>query len=86
METIRIFLVDDSIGFIFSAEDFLKTFPQVALVGHEMSPHKALAKIPTLNVDVVLLDLVMTEMDGLEFLHSIKKPAGCAGGDHSDPV
>ena len=67
-EPIRIFLIDDSIGFILSAEKFLRTFPQVEVVGHEMSARKALALLPKLKVDVVLLDLIMPDMDGLEFL------------------
>jgi DNA-binding NarL/FixJ family response regulator len=72
MDTIRIFLIDDSIGFILSAEKFLKTFQNVEVVGHEMSARKALTLLPNLHLDVVLLDLVMPEMDGLEFLRCAK--------------
>ncbi len=72
MKPIRVFLIDDSIGFILSAEKFLRTFPQVDVVGHEMSARKALPLLTQLHVDVVLLDLVMPEMDGLEFLKSAK--------------
>jgi DNA-binding NarL/FixJ family response regulator len=79
MQTIRIFLIDDSIGFILSAEKFLKTFPHVEVVGHEMSARKALVLLPSLHVDVVLLDLVMPEMDGLEFLR-------CAKGQPDAPL
>ena len=73
VEPIRIFLIDDSIGFIFSAEKFLRTFPQVEVVGHEMSARKALPLLSKLHVDVVLLDLVMPDMDGLEFLNCTKR-------------
>jgi len=72
VDPIRIFLIDDSIGFILSAEKFLKTFPQVEVVGHEMSARKALEMLPKLHVDVVLLDLIMPDMDGLEFLTCTK--------------
>jgi DNA-binding NarL/FixJ family response regulator len=72
MEPIRIFLIDDSISFILRAERFLKTFPQVEVVGCEISARKALRLLPELHVDVVLLDLVMPEMDGLEFLKRAK--------------
>jgi DNA-binding NarL/FixJ family response regulator len=72
MEPIRIFLIDDSIGFILSAEKFLRTFEQVEVVGYEMSARKALTLLQKLQVDVVLLDLIMPEMDGLEFLHCLK--------------
>ena len=76
MEPIRIFLIDDSIGFILSAEKYLKTFPQVEVVGHEMSARKALQLLPKLKPDVILLDLVMPEMDGLEFLNCTKIQPG----------
>ena len=76
MEPIRIFLIDDSIGFILSAEKYLKTFPQVEVVGHEMSARKALTLLPKLKPDVILLDLVMPEMDGLEFLNYTKNQPG----------
>lgn len=76
VEPTRIFLIDDSIGFILSAEKFLGTFPQIDVVGHEMSPRKALQLLAKLKVDVVLLDLIMPEMDGLEFLHCVKGKPG----------
>jgi DNA-binding NarL/FixJ family response regulator len=79
VEPIRIFLIDDSIGFILSAEKFLRTFPEVDVVGHEMSARKALPLLPKLHVDVVLLDLIMPEMDGLEFLR-------CAKGQPGAPI
>ena len=76
VDPIRIFLIDDSIGFILSAEKFLRTFPQVEVVGHEMSARRALPLLSKLQVDVVLLDLIMPEMDGLQFLRCVKGIAG----------
>ncbi len=76
VEPIKIFLIDDSIGFILSAEKFLGTFQQIEVVGHEMSARKALPLLQKLQVDVVLLDLIMPEMDGLEFLHCVKGKPG----------
>jgi len=75
-EPIKIFLIDDSIGFILSAEKFLGTFPQVEVIGHEMSARKALSLLAKMQVDVVLLDLIMPEMDGLEFLRCVKGKEG----------
>jgi DNA-binding NarL/FixJ family response regulator len=76
MEPIRIFLIDDSIGFILSAEKFLGTFQDVEVVGYEMSARKALLLLQKMHVDVVLLDLIMPEMDGLEFLRCVKGQPG----------
>ena len=37
------------------------------------SPLEALEELPALNIDLILLDMAMPEMDGLQFLRAVKQ-------------
>jgi len=71
--TINVLIVDDSalmrnlIGRIVEAE------PGLALVGKAMNGAFALKKLETLDVDIIVLDLEMPEMNGIEFLKRRKE-------------
>lgn len=72
MKTIRLLLVDDSPAFIDSAGKFISAFPNVEIVGIAMSGNDALKQVFELRPDVVLMDLVMPQMNGLEVTRQIK--------------
>lgn len=88
MSLVRILLVDDSLAFLKSAARFLseeetrlKGSPEVApatslsklkIVGWALSGREALEQIPQLYPDLVLMDLAMPEMNGLEATRCIK--------------
>src|SRR5207249_2590000 len=69
---IRIFLVDDSLDFLKSASFFLSTDPRLQVVGQAQSGRDALDKLALTPCDLVLIDLHMPEMNGLETLRQLR--------------
>jgi len=53
--------------------DALSVDPEIQVVGMAANGLEALAKIPSLSPDLVILDYEMPEMDGLETLRELKK-------------
>lgn len=70
--SLRIILVDDSPEFLDSAVRFLSADPRIAIVGRALNGKDALNQILQLKPDVVLMDLAMPEMNGLEVTRHIK--------------
>ena len=71
----RILLVDDSRRFIESAERFFADELGVTVVGSALSGAEALDQVARLNPDLVLMDVAMPGMDGLEATQHIKARA-----------
>jgi len=65
-------LVDDSHEFLDSAVRFLSADPRVMIVGHALSGDDALEQIQRLKPDLVLMDLAMPGMNGLQATSHIK--------------
>lgn len=76
MASFRILLVDDSPDFLKSAARFLAIDPQVMVVGYALSVHDALEHMSQLCPDLVLMDIAMPHMNGLEATRSIKAQPG----------
>jgi DNA-binding NarL/FixJ family response regulator len=68
----RIMLVDDNAEFLRVAADFLSTDPQVEIVGQALSGYDALGQVQRLDPDLVVIDLAMPRMNGLEATRRIK--------------
>ena len=62
----RVLAIDDSPEFLSSLESFFETTPDFCLIGTARSGHEALALVPELQPDLVLMDLQMAGMNGLE--------------------
>ena len=76
MSIIRALLVDDYADFIESASQFLSTVPEIQVVGRASSGVEALQAVDRLHPDLVLMDLAMPGMSGLEATRRIKEQAG----------
>ena len=72
-DKIRIMLVDDSAVIRRLLTDVLAGDPQLDVVGSAQNGRVALEKLPALNPDMVILDVEMPVMDGLETLTEIRK-------------
>jgi DNA-binding NarL/FixJ family response regulator len=70
--SVRILLVDDSPEFLESATRFLSVDPQLEIVGRVSSAAEALEQIRRVHPDLVLMDLAMPEVNGLQATRSIK--------------
>lgn len=72
-EKIRIMLVDDSAVIRRLLTDVLAGDPQLDVVGSAQNGQVALDKLSAINPDMVILDVEMPVMDGLETLTEIRK-------------
>lgn len=70
--TIKILLVDDNQAFAAAVRQFLDMLPGAEVVGHEHDGSQALGRIRQLQPDVVLLDIVMPGMNGLEVARALQ--------------
>lgn len=73
MISVRTYLVDDSPDFLDAAIRFLSSDPQIDIVGSALSGQDALAQIPILHPDLVLVDLAMPGLNGLDTTSRIKE-------------
>jgi NarL family two-component system response regulator LiaR len=72
-EAIRVLLVDDHDILRSGLAIFLEAFDDLQLVGEAATGEEAVAVCERLKPDVVLMDLVMPEMDGLEATRLIQR-------------
>ena len=65
-QPIRVLIVDDQTVVREGLASLLSMFPQVVVVGTAKNGTQAIVKAAESNPDVILMDLVMPEMDGIE--------------------
>ncbi len=76
MSPLRVLLVDDSHDFLESAARFLSAYPRLEIVGCALSGQHAWELVTRLRPDLVLMDLAMPGMNGLEATSQIKAQPG----------
>lgn len=76
MPQIRVLLVDDSDVFLHVEERWLSKDPRVQVVGRTDSGQKAVEQVTRLSPDLVLMDVTIADMDGLETARRIKAQSG----------
>lgn len=69
----RVLIVDDSVVVRKALSDLLSRDPELEVAGLASNGRIALAKLPTVRPDLILLDIEMPEMNGLETLPEIRK-------------
>jgi DNA-binding NarL/FixJ family response regulator len=72
MRSVRILLVDDSPDFLDCAARFLAGRPEMKVVGLARSGEEAVESAQKLSPDLVLMDLAMPRMNGIEATRQIK--------------
>ena len=72
---IRILVVDDFYPWLGAVKRILSADPELLVVGTALSGPEALEQIPRLAPDLVLLDVEMPEMDGLQVAREIARVA-----------
>jgi DNA-binding NarL/FixJ family response regulator len=75
MIPIRVLLVDDSREFLKAASAFLASDPAIEVVGKFHNAKEALEQAPKLHPDLVLMDIAMPKMNGLEATRRLKQQA-----------
>jgi len=71
--TTKVALVDDNQTFVLSVRNHLATDPNVKVVGQAFGGPDALRMIKELMPDVVLLDIAMPHMNGLEVARCLQR-------------
>ena len=72
MRDLRLLLVDDHAGFISAAMRHFRRVPWLSVAGTAGNGIEAIAQCEVLRPDVVLMDLAMPEMGGLQAARLIK--------------
>jgi DNA-binding NarL/FixJ family response regulator len=73
MSTIKILLVDDHQIIIDGLKSVMKNTNDISVVGEANNGREAIRLLSILNVDVVLMDIDMPVMNGIEALKEIKR-------------
>jgi two-component system chemotaxis response regulator CheB len=73
MPKIRVLVVDDSAVVRRVVTDELSADPELAVAGTAANGQIALAKMPQVNPDLVILDVEMPDMNGIETLAELRK-------------
>jgi DNA-binding NarL/FixJ family response regulator len=73
MKRIKVLIADDHIDFRRVVREFLNRMPNVSVVGEAINGGEAVEKVEQLFPDVVLMDISMPKMNGLEATRIIKQ-------------
>jgi DNA-binding NarL/FixJ family response regulator len=90
MNRIKVLIADDHREFRKVVHDFLDQLPHVVVVGEATDGHDAVKKVEDLFPDVVLMDISMPLLNGIEATRIIKKrwpeTKVLIATNHDDPI
>ncbi|XVG95536.1 DNA-binding domain-containing protein [Eubacteriales bacterium KG127] len=69
----RYYIVDDKIGIVKAIENIIESRNLGDVIGFNTAPEKAVEEILVKKPDIVMADLLMPTMDGIELVRKIKK-------------
>ncbi len=72
-ETIEIYLLDDHKIVRDGLKSILTLYPNFEIVGEEGHPNRFLASLPHLKFDILILDISLPDISGIEVLKEVKK-------------
>lgn len=72
-ERIKVLIADDNKDFVTLLSSCLSMYPDMEIAGTARDGVEVLRQIKTVRPDVLLLDIVMPEMDGMEVLAKLKE-------------
>ncbi|MCP3994103.1 MAG: chemotaxis response regulator protein-glutamate methylesterase [bacterium] len=78
-DLVRVLVVDDTSTYRKIVSDVLATEPTIEVVGSAANGKIALDKVERLDPDVLILDLEMPEMDGLDVLRQLRRAQSQVG-------
>ena len=73
MEKIKLLIVDDNKNFRCAVKSFLLSEPEIDLIGEAENGSMAIIRTRELNPDLILMDIRMPKMNGIEAATRIKK-------------
>lgn len=71
----RIYILDDDDAIIHTLRNVIEDYALGEVIGYSQKPEKAINEINLLNPDIVLIDLLMDQYDGIEILLQIENPS-----------
>ncbi len=69
----KYYIVDDEIGTVKTLENIVESRTLGEVIGYATDPEKAMGEILALQPDIILVDLLMSKMDGIALVGQIKK-------------
>lgn len=75
-DAIRVLVVDDSSLFRDAVASFVSELDSILVVGRARDGQEALELVPLVRPHVVLMDLAMPRLDGIEATRALKQAAG----------
>ncbi len=72
-EVIKIYIVEDQVNILRTQIKILKKNPEIEILGSSLSAEGALEEIKELQPDVILMDLGLPDIDGIQLTKLVKK-------------
>ncbi len=69
----KYYIVDDEIGTVKTLENIVESRDLGEVIGYATDPEKAIGEILALQPDIILVDLLMSKMDGIALVGQIEK-------------